>query len=238
MTEQQAKEVLILHLVDEGVLSQSEAAEALGRSRAEVLALMGKHRIPIMRYGPGDVEQESTVLHELQARRRGRTQVNAAAQLGKRSSRGRSGGWCEQGLRKLLQHPATLSAFQHLPSLGIYKEFPDLRLPSFAWRGKPHGHEPSDLCPHLEDGFINTEILPTIEHQAHVRSLLGNIGRDIETGVDPDFYVHVYVSWQYYSPHMRCHNHLSCSVELLEPPYSPAYLLWERRPRQGAMGSA
>jgi hypothetical protein len=73
VTEQQAKEVLILKLVDEGVLSQSEAAEALGISRAEVIELMGKHSIPVMRYGPGDFEKESTVLNELQARRRGRT---------------------------------------------------------------------------------------------------------------------------------------------------------------------
>ena len=45
VTEQQAREVLVLKLVDEGVLSQSEAAEALGISRAEVIELMGKHSI-------------------------------------------------------------------------------------------------------------------------------------------------------------------------------------------------
>jgi hypothetical protein len=73
VTEQHAKEVLVLKLVDEGVLSQSEAAEALGISRTEVIALMGKYRIPVMRYGPGDLEKENTVLHELQVRRRGRT---------------------------------------------------------------------------------------------------------------------------------------------------------------------
>ena len=87
----------------------------------------------------------------------------SAARLDKRSSRGSRGGWGEQGLRNLLQHPATLSAFQYLPRLGIYHEFSDLRLPSFSGRGKPHWHEPSDLCPQLEDGFLNTEILPTIE---------------------------------------------------------------------------
>ena len=73
VTEQQAREVLVLKLVDEGVLSQSEAAEALGISRAEVIELMGKHSIPVLRYGPGDFEKESKVLNELQARRRGRT---------------------------------------------------------------------------------------------------------------------------------------------------------------------
>ena len=130
----------------------------------------------------------------------------SAARLGKRSSRGRSGRWFEQGLRNLLQHPATLSAFQYLPSLSIYNEFTDLHLPSFSWCGKPHGHEPSDPFANLQDGFINTEILPTIEHQAHIRSLLGNIGRDIETGVNLDFYVHAGVSGQCYSPYMRCHN--------------------------------
>src|SRR5690349_1592794 len=72
VTEQQAREVLVLKLVDEGVLSQSEAAEALDISRAEVIQLMGKHSIPVMRYSPGDFEQEREVLNELQARR-GRT---------------------------------------------------------------------------------------------------------------------------------------------------------------------
>jgi hypothetical protein len=33
----------------------------------------------------------------------------------------------------------------------------------------------------LQDRLIDTETLPTVEHQAHVRFLLGNIGRDIET---------------------------------------------------------
>ena len=65
VTEQQAREVLVLKLVDEGVLSQSEAAEALSISRAEVIELMGKHSIPVMRYGPGDFEQESKALNEL-----------------------------------------------------------------------------------------------------------------------------------------------------------------------------
>jgi predicted HTH domain antitoxin len=73
VTEQQAREVLVLKLVDEGVLSQSDAAEALGISRAEVIELMGQHSIPVMRYGPGDFEQESKALQELQALRRGRT---------------------------------------------------------------------------------------------------------------------------------------------------------------------
>jgi predicted DNA-binding protein (UPF0251 family) len=73
VTEQQAREVLVLKLVDEGVLSQSDAAEALGISRAEVIELMGQHSIPVMRYGPGDFEQESKALNELQALRKGRT---------------------------------------------------------------------------------------------------------------------------------------------------------------------
>ena len=149
----------------------------------------------------------------------------SVARLGKRSSRRSRGGWCEQSLRHLVQHPATLSAFQYLPSLSICNEFTDLRLPSFAWRGKPHWHEPSNPFPNLEDWFINTEILPAIEYQAHIRSLLGNIGGDIETSVNLDFYVHAGVSWQCYSPDMRCHNQLSFSYELLEHPCRPAYLL-------------
>jgi hypothetical protein len=67
-------------------------------------------------------------------------------------------------MRNLLQRSATLSAFQYLPSLRIYNEFTDLRLPSFSECDKPHGHEPNDLFPNLENWFINTEILPTIEH--------------------------------------------------------------------------
>ena len=67
VTEQQAREVLILKLVDEGFLSQSDVPEALGISRAEVIELMGQHSIPVMRYGPGDFEQESKALNELQA---------------------------------------------------------------------------------------------------------------------------------------------------------------------------
>jgi hypothetical protein len=70
----------------------------------------------------------------------------------------------------------------------------------------------------LEDWFINTEILPTIEHQAHIRSLLGNIGQDIETSVNLDFYVYACVNGQCYSPYMRCHNRLSFSYELREHP--------------------
>ena len=149
----------------------------------------------------------------------------SAARLGKRSSRGKGFALrrrrrarrrrCEQGLRNLLEYPATLSAFQYLPSLRIDNEFTDLRLPSCAWRGKPHWHEPSNPFPHLEDWFINREILPTIEHQTHIRSLLGNIGRNIETRVNLDFYVYAGVSWQCYSPNLRCHNSLSFSYELL-----------------------
>ena len=71
VTEKKAREILVLKLVDEGMLSQSEAAEALGTSRSDVIELMGKHRIPMMRYGPGDWEKESKVLKEVQAQRQG-----------------------------------------------------------------------------------------------------------------------------------------------------------------------
>jgi hypothetical protein len=155
----------------------------------------------------------------------------SAARLGKRRSRGRRERWCEQGLRNLLQHPATLSAFQYLSSLRIYNEFTDLRLPSLSWCGKPHGDEPGDPFSNLQDWFIHTEILPTIEHQAHIRSLLGNIGRDIETGVNLDFYVHTGISGQGYASYMRCHNQLSFSYELREHSCNPAYLLWAERSR-------
>jgi predicted HTH domain antitoxin len=73
VTEQEAKEVLALKWVEEGMLSQSEAAEVLGLSRCEVIDRMGQHHIPVMCYGPGDWEKESKVVDELQARRRGRS---------------------------------------------------------------------------------------------------------------------------------------------------------------------
>ena len=70
LTEQEAKELLVLKLVDEGILSQSQAADLLGVSRYDLIELMGKHHLPIMRYSPEDWEKESRVLEELQAQRR------------------------------------------------------------------------------------------------------------------------------------------------------------------------
>ncbi|MBI3948894.1 MAG: UPF0175 family protein [Acidobacteria bacterium] len=70
ITEQEAKELLMLKLVDEGVLSQSQGADLLGISRYELIELMGKHHLPIMRYTLKDWEEENRVLKELQAQRR------------------------------------------------------------------------------------------------------------------------------------------------------------------------
>lgn len=60
-----ARELFVLSLVDGGRLSQSEGAEILGISRYDLIELMGKHGIPIVRYGPGDLERETKHLEEL-----------------------------------------------------------------------------------------------------------------------------------------------------------------------------
>jgi predicted HTH domain antitoxin len=70
VTERQATELLVLKLVDEGVLSQSQAADLLGVSRYNLIELMSRHQIPVMRYSSKDWSQENRVLEELQAQRR------------------------------------------------------------------------------------------------------------------------------------------------------------------------
>ena len=62
------------------------------------------------------------------------------------------------------------------------------------------GTSPGDAFPNLQDGLINTETLSTIEHQAHVRFLLGNIGRDIETGVNLEFIPPLRRQWEALPP--------------------------------------
>jgi predicted HTH domain antitoxin len=70
VTERQATELLVLKLVDEGVLSHSQAADLLGVDRYDLIELMSKYQIPIMRYSPKDWSQENRALEELQAQRK------------------------------------------------------------------------------------------------------------------------------------------------------------------------
>lgn len=65
--EQTAKELLVLSLLSGGRLSQSQAAQVLGVSRYDLLELMGQHGVPVLRYGPGEIEKEERHLLELQA---------------------------------------------------------------------------------------------------------------------------------------------------------------------------
>lgn len=54
----------VLRLVAEGIISQGAAAELLGMSRAELLDLMGEHRIPVADYSVDDLLRELEYLGE------------------------------------------------------------------------------------------------------------------------------------------------------------------------------
>jgi len=70
LSAEQAKEILVLKLLGDGVLSQSEAAQALGISRAELLERMARANLPVVAYTPDDREREQATLHWLQEQRR------------------------------------------------------------------------------------------------------------------------------------------------------------------------
>jgi predicted HTH domain antitoxin len=69
ITEQEAKVLLVLKLVDEGVLSQSQAAALLGVSRYDLVELMSQHNLPIVRYSPEDWHKENQVIEGLRIQR-------------------------------------------------------------------------------------------------------------------------------------------------------------------------
>ncbi len=69
LIESEAKELLMLKLVEEGIMSQSEAAGALGISRYDLLQKMGEHQVPIMRYSKEDLEKEENVILRLKKKR-------------------------------------------------------------------------------------------------------------------------------------------------------------------------
>ena len=69
LIESEAKELLMLKLVEEGIMSQSEAAGALGISRYDLLQKMGERQVPIMRYSKEDLEKEENVILRLKKKR-------------------------------------------------------------------------------------------------------------------------------------------------------------------------
>jgi len=69
LSEQEAREILVLKLVEEGYLSQSEGAQLLGISRAELIERMTQAKMAVARYTPEDLARETETLHWLQQQR-------------------------------------------------------------------------------------------------------------------------------------------------------------------------
>ena len=59
----EARDLLALRLLDEGRLSQSQAAKALGITRHELLELMARHQVPVVRYAADEWDREAVVLN-------------------------------------------------------------------------------------------------------------------------------------------------------------------------------
>lgn len=75
LIESEAKELLMLKLVEEGIISQSEAAKALGISRYDLIEKMGRHHVPIMRYSKEDLEKEESVISKLRKKRQQQKEI-------------------------------------------------------------------------------------------------------------------------------------------------------------------
>jgi len=58
LSQDEARELLVLRLLDEGRLSQTQAAKALALTRHELLDLMARHRVPVVRYARDEWAQE------------------------------------------------------------------------------------------------------------------------------------------------------------------------------------
>ena len=69
LSEHEAREILVLKLVEEGYLSQSEGAQLLGISRAELIERMTQAKMAVARYAPEDLARETETLHWLQQQR-------------------------------------------------------------------------------------------------------------------------------------------------------------------------
>ena len=62
LAQDEARDLLVLRLLDEGRLSQSQAAKALGVTRHELLELMARHEVPVVRYTADEWNREAAVL--------------------------------------------------------------------------------------------------------------------------------------------------------------------------------
>ncbi|MBI1900366.1 MAG: UPF0175 family protein [Planctomycetia bacterium] len=62
LTPTEAQELVVLRLLDEGRLSQSQAAKALGVTRYELLDLMARRRVPVVRYAADEWADEGRAL--------------------------------------------------------------------------------------------------------------------------------------------------------------------------------
>lgn len=62
LSQNEARELLVVRLLDEGRLSQSQAAKALNITRREMLDVMGRHQVPIVRYSADDWSHEAAAL--------------------------------------------------------------------------------------------------------------------------------------------------------------------------------
>ena len=69
LSEHEAREILVLKLVEDGYLSQSEGAQLLGISRAELIERMTQAKMAVARYASEDLARETETLHWLQQQR-------------------------------------------------------------------------------------------------------------------------------------------------------------------------
>ena len=69
LSEHQAREILIMKLVEEGFLSQSEGARLLNISRAELIERMAQAHMATVRYTAEDLAREQETLQWLRQHR-------------------------------------------------------------------------------------------------------------------------------------------------------------------------
>lgn len=129
------------------------------------------------------------------------------ALLGYGSVQGGRRGSTEKSIGYLLQDSAPFTAVEHLARLGIHNKLPNLGLaPCLRWR-EPHRHQPDDSLRDLEDRVVDAEALSTMERQAHIGFLLGDVGRDMQTGTDCDVDFYFRTSRNHGSAEMHCSGH-------------------------------
>ncbi len=62
--QQTIKECIVLELYRRGEISTGKAAEILGMSYRQFLDLLAKHKIPLFRYSPEELEEELRAMEE------------------------------------------------------------------------------------------------------------------------------------------------------------------------------